>query len=62
MAVGYFGTRRESEAHVRNNTLARDKGDTDYLSTLGSQGEQAETLWESGKTIRHLTQEEGQGT
>ena len=26
-----------------------------------SQGEQAETLWESGKTITHLTQEEGQG-
>ena len=26
------------------------------------QGEQVETLWESGKTIRHLTREEGQVT
>ena len=26
---------------------------------MRSQGEQVETLWESGKTIRHLTQEEG---
>ena len=51
----------DKDARVRlmtgGNTLAQDKGDADYLK-----GEQVETLWESGKTIRHLTQEEGQGT
>ena len=29
---------------------------------MRDQGEQVETLRELGKTIRHLTQEEGQGT
>jgi len=29
---------------------------------MRNQGELVETLWESGKTIRHLTKEEGQVT
>ena len=37
------------------------KGDADYLNTR-DQGEQVETLWELGETIRHLTREEGQVT
>jgi len=65
MAVNTVGTVEQDasgEVHDRNATHWHGtKGDADYLSTR-DQGEQVETLWESGKTIRHLTQEEGQGT
>ena len=43
------------------NTLAQDRGNR-LFEHMRNQGEQVETLWESGKTIRHLTQVEGQGT
>ena len=43
-------------------TLARDRGRRRLFDHIRNQGEQVETLWESGKTIRHLTQEEGQDT
>ena len=51
------------EAHDKiHNTLARDRGRRRLFEHMRNQGEQVETLWESGKTIRHLTQEEGQDT
>ena len=53
--------RREVRLMNGDNILAQDEGDADCLNTR-DQGEQVETLWESGKTIRHLTQEEGQVT
>ena len=44
------------------NILARDKGRRRLFEHTRDQGEQVETLWESRKTIRHLTREEGQDT
>ena len=44
------------------NTLAQDRGRRRLFDHMRNQGEQVETLWESGKTIRHLTREEGQVT
>ena len=46
----------------KNNTLARDRGRRRLFDHMRNHGEQWETLWESGKTIRHLTQEESQDT
>ena len=52
----------DKDARVSNmtdyNTLAQNKGDTDYLSTRGAKGNRWKH-WESGKTIRHVTQEKG---
>jgi len=39
-----------------DNILALDKGRRRLFEHMRDQGEQVETLWESGKTIRHLTQ------
>jgi len=47
---------------MKRNTLARDRGRRRLFEHTRSHGEQVETLWESGKTIRHLKQEEGQVT
>ena len=44
------------------NILARKTGRRRLFEHTRDQGEQVETLWESGKTIRHLTREEGQVT
>jgi len=44
------------------DTLAQDRGRRRIFEHMRNQGEQVETLWESGKTISHLTQEEGQDT
>ena len=44
------------------NILALDTGRCRLFEHMRDQGEQVETLWESGKTIRHLTREEGQDT
>jgi len=49
-------------SRLKHNTLARDKGRRRLFEHLRDQGEKVETLWESGKTIRHLTWEEGQVT
>jgi len=57
--VGQNASMRLMEKH---NTLARDRGRRRLFDHMRNQGEQVETLWESGKTIRHLTQEESQGT
>ena len=46
----------------RDNILALDEGRRRLFEHTRDQGEQVETLWESGKTIRHLTREEGQVT
>jgi len=46
----------------KRNTLAQDRGRRRLFEHMRDTGEQVETVWESGKTIRHLTQEEGQGT
>jgi len=43
---------------TRDNILALDKGRRRLFEHMRSQGEQVETLWESGKTIGHLTREE----
>ena len=45
-----------------DNILALDKGRRRLFEHTRDQGEQVETLWESEKTIRHLTREEGQVT
>ena len=45
----------------RQHTGAR-RGRRRLFEHMGDQGEQVETRWESGKTIRHLTWEEGQVT
>ena len=45
-----------------HDTLARDRGRRRLFEHMRNQREQVETLWESGKTIRHVTQKEGQGT
>ena len=45
-----------------DNILALDEGRRRLFEHMRDQGEQVETLWESGKTIRHLTREEGQVT
>ena len=50
------------EAQNGDNILARDTGRRRLFEHMRDQGEQVETLWESGKTIRHLTREEGQDT
>ena len=47
-----------SEARDRDNILARDKGRRRLFEHMRDQGEQVETLWELGGTIRHLTWEE----
>ena len=46
----------------RDDILARYTGRRRLFEHMMDQGEQVETLWESGKTIRHLTREEGQVT
>ena len=50
------------KAGTERNILARDKGRRRLFEHTRDQGEQVETLWESGKTIRRLTREEGQDT
>jgi len=46
----------------RDDILARYTGRRRLFEHMMDQGEQVETLWESGKTIRHLTREERQVT
>ena len=62
MAVDTVVQDASDEAHNRNNTLAQDTGRRRLFEHMRDQGEQVETLWESGKTIRHLAREEGQDT
>jgi len=50
------------EAHGRRQHTGTGQGRCRLFEHMRNQGEQVETLLESGKTIRHLTQEEGQDT
>ena len=56
----YCGNKASMRLMEKHNTLAQDRGRRRLFEHMRNQGEQVETLWESGKTIRHLTQEEGQ--
>ena len=49
MAVGTVGQKREYEAHGRNNTLAQDKGNADYLSTRGAMGNRWKHIGNQGR-------------
>ena len=51
-----------SEAHEQRQHSGTGRGRRRLFEHMRDQGEQVETLWESGKTIRHLTREEGQVT
>ena len=51
-----------NEAHGQRQHTGTRRGRRRLFEHMRDQGEQVETLWESGKTIRHLTQEEGLGT
>ena len=50
------------EARKRRQHTGTRRGRCRLFEHMRDQGEQVETLWESGKTIRHLTREEGQVT
>ena len=58
----WFKVRLVMKLVKEDNILARDTGRCRLFEHMRDQGEQVETLWESGKTIRHLTREEGQVT
>jgi len=62
MAVDFCEQGRESEARDMWRHTGTRQGRRRLFEHMGSHEEQVETLWESGKTIRHVTQEEGQGT
>ena len=55
---------QEASNAGRNRTqhTGTRRGRRRLFEHMRDQGEQVETLWESGKTIRHLTREEGQDT
>ena len=61
-AVETVDQEASNEAHGRRQHTGTRQGKHRLFQHMRNQGEQVETLWESGKTIRHLTQEEGQGT
>ena len=50
------------QVETGRNILALDKGRRRLFEHMRDQGEQVETLWESEKTIRCLTREDGQDT
>ena len=56
------GIKRLVRGSRQKHTLALDKGRRRLFEHMRDQGEQVETLWESAKTTRHLTREEGQVT
>ena len=51
-----------NEAHERRKHTGIGREQHRLFEHMKDQGEQVETLWESGKTIRHLTREERQDT
>ena len=58
--LGTLGKAKMTNRKLRHTGTGR--GRLRLFKHMRSQGEQVETLRESGKTSRHLTQEEGQVT
>ena len=56
------GKEASNEGHDRTQHTGTRRRQRRLFEHMRDEGEQVETLWESGKTIRHLTQEEGQVT
>jgi len=54
--------RSEAQEQRQRQHSGTERGRRRLFEHRRDQGEQVETLWESGKTIRHLTQEEGKDT